>query len=128
MVCAFYCCQKKFTNVITDQKLNGMLAQHFHPSCSTEDRATVFASFQNLAEQTKSWLVTNQLSRAKRCFETVNAIYNDCNCVARMAIENVFMFSVLHFIDTLPNRKEAHTILPDGLRELASLQRNAHDI
>ena len=115
--------------MIPDSALNEMLSVQLlgtNASGSTSDN--VFAAFQRLAAHTKNWLTTNQLQRARQCFELVNSCYGKCSAKAQMAIETAFLFSISCCLDGLANGEEARELLPDTLRELCIAHRLARDI
>ena len=113
---------------MNDTELKALLEQHFPELAGTPTGATVFASFQQLADHTKQCLSAAQNTKAQRCFDVVNHLYHTCSSRARMAIENVFMFSVGCFMDAMQDRQQANALLPDALQRLAASQRGARDI
>jgi hypothetical protein len=113
--------------MVNDDALKEMVAvQLLGSSTSATASDSVFKSFQRLADYTKDWLRTDQLERAKKCFALINSFYGRCSIRSQMAIENVFMFSVICCIDGLPNRLQIHDLLPYPLKQLAL--RCVHDI
>ena len=112
--------------MIPDEIVNKMVGEVL-PGTQPASR-NVFASFQNLADQTKRWLNGNQLQMTKRCFEMVGGLCGKCSVKTQMANENVFVHSVSCCLDALPNDHAAHALLPDSLRALAHTQRRAHGI
>lgn len=66
----------------------------------THSETNIYKNAQRFAKITKWFLISGNISRAKRCIQKAENIFNTGNSQSKNVISNVYVFSVSSFLET----------------------------
>lgn len=78
--------------------------------------ADIYQFVKRFADLTRRFAQINNLGEVKHCFNVAEKMIKEGNCVVRMAIENVYIFSIAHLLDVSPRGFKIKGIMNESLR------------
>lgn len=104
--------------MIADVKIYSVLEAQFPqllPDAGTPD---FYHSFRALSRQVGQWIHEHELGRLEQCLRLVDKLYRHSSNRVRNAIENVFIYRIIHPIQQSHMRYEIKRAMPESLREM----------
>lgn len=116
--------------MIPDTQLLQIIVERF-PMIETEvdlQQPTCFLLFEQLANHLISAWEREQHDHTKAFFQLIEDLHAHCQPATRLAIENVLLYRIRTFLDTIDRRHDFLSLLPGGLKEMTTKQMIARDI
>lgn len=104
--------------MIADAKIYAAIEARFPELQSSDDSGNFYRSFDDLSRQAREWIREENVDSLEECLLLVNKLYEHSSTRVRNAIENVFIFRIIHPLQQSQQRFEIKRRMPEALRNI----------